>query len=169
MEPVDPGILDGYELEVEDTFPGPDLDRDLWFPHYLPQWSSREASGARYRVDGQLRLVIEADQPPWAPEVDGGIRVSSVQTGVFAGPLGSAVGQSRFAPGLVVREERLRQGGTVVARDGLACQYRHGAGVTAAAQRSHRRQSRDAASDENDTDALACCHDVAAFRSDRAT
>ena len=73
--------------------------------HYLPQWSSREASAARYEVGGgTLRLVIEADQPPWCPEFDGQTRVSSLQTGVFAGPVGSPVGQSRFTPGLVVRQ-----------------------------------------------------------------
>src|ERR687888_251062 len=44
------------------------------------------------------------DQPPWCPEFDGQTRVSSLQTGVFAGPVGSPVGQSRFRPGLVVRQ-----------------------------------------------------------------
>jgi hypothetical protein len=96
-----------FELEVEDTFDSPDLDRRLWIPHYLPQWSSREASAARYAVGGgSLRLRIEADQPPWAPDLDGGLRVSSLQTGVFAGPLGSPVGQHHFREGLVVREEQ---------------------------------------------------------------
>jgi beta-glucanase (GH16 family) len=32
------------------------------------------------------------------------VRVSSLQTGVFAGPVGSTVGQHRFDPGAVVRE-----------------------------------------------------------------
>jgi hypothetical protein len=102
---VDPVTRAGYELVFEDTFDGGDLDRARWLPHYLPQWSSREASAARYRLgDGTLRLVIEADQPPWCPEFDGQTRVSSLQTGVFAGPVGSTVGQSRFDPGLVVRQ-----------------------------------------------------------------
>jgi hypothetical protein len=102
---VDPVTRAGYELVFEDTFDGGDLDRARWLPHYLPQWSSREASAARYRLgDGTLRLVIEADQPPWCPEFDGRTRVSSLQTGVFAGPVGSPVGQSRFTPGLVVRQ-----------------------------------------------------------------
>jgi hypothetical protein len=48
--------------------------------------------------------VIESDQQPWCPEFDGETRVSSLQTGVFAGPVGSGVGQSRFNPGLVVRQ-----------------------------------------------------------------
>ena len=95
----------GYELAFEDTFDGDTLDQSRWLPYYLPQWSSREASAARYQLgDGVLRLRIEADQPPWCPQFDGQTRVSSLQTGVFAGPVGSMVGQSRFTPGLVVQE-----------------------------------------------------------------
>jgi hypothetical protein len=102
---VDPVAKTGYELEFEDTFDGDDLDRTRWLPYYLPQWSSREAAAARYRLGGGvLRLVIEADQQPWCPEFDGQTRVSSLQTGVFAGPVGSQVGQSRFRPGLMVRQ-----------------------------------------------------------------
>ena len=104
---VDPVAKAGYELEFEDTFDGDTLDPSRWLPHYLPQWSSREAAAARYQLgDGVLRLRIEADQQPWCPEFDGQIRVSSLQTGVFAGPVGSTVGQSRFKPDLVVRQEQ---------------------------------------------------------------
>ena len=53
--------------------------------------------------------MIEDDQPPWCPEFDGGTRVSSLQTGVFAGPLGSGVGQHRFTPDAVVREEQVER------------------------------------------------------------
>ena len=49
---VDPVSKDGYELEFEDTFDGDSLDLTRWLPHYLPQWSSREASAARYEVGG---------------------------------------------------------------------------------------------------------------------
>jgi hypothetical protein len=102
---VDPVAKDGYELAFEDTFDGEVLDQERWLPYYLPQWSSREAAAARYQLGGGvLRLLIEADQPPWCPEFDGQTRVSSLQTGVFAGPVGSTVGQSRFRPGLVVRQ-----------------------------------------------------------------
>ena len=95
----------GYALEVEDRFDGDVLDPERWLPHYLPQWSSRDRSAARYELsDGCLHLLIEADQPPWCPELDGDTRVSSVQTGVFAGPPGSRIGQHRFHPAAAVRE-----------------------------------------------------------------
>jgi hypothetical protein len=94
-----------YELEFEDTFDGDVLDERRWVPHYLPQWSGSDRSAARYEVGGgRLRLLIEADQQPWCPELDGEVRVSSLQTGVFAGPVGSTVGQHRFAPEALVRE-----------------------------------------------------------------
>jgi Glycosyl hydrolases family 16 len=100
-------ILDrtGYQLEVEDRFDGPMLNEQLWIPYYLPQWSTRAASSARYALgDGTLRLLIEADQEPWTVEHTGYLRVSSLQTGVFSGPVGSTIGQHRFRKGLVVRE-----------------------------------------------------------------
>ena len=92
-------------VEFEDDFDAAVLDRERWLPHYLPHWSSRERSAARYRIaDGLLRLQIEADQPPWCPELDGDVRVSSLQTGAYAGPVGSAIGQHRFSPNARVRE-----------------------------------------------------------------
>lgn len=94
-----------YELEFEDTFEREALDLDRWLPYYLPHWSSRERSAARYELGGGvLQLLIEADQQPWCPELDGETRVSSLQTGVFAGPVGSEIGQHRFNPNAVVRE-----------------------------------------------------------------
>jgi hypothetical protein len=96
-----------FELEFEETFDGDALDLSRWVPYYLPHWSSRERSAARYRLgDGVLTLLIEADQEPWCPELDGELRVSSLQTGVFAGPLGSSIGQHRFDERAVVREEQ---------------------------------------------------------------
>jgi hypothetical protein len=107
---VDPHALAGYVLDREDSFTGPELDRTLWLPHHLPQWSCRAQSAARYRFDGgALRLVVEDDQPPWCPEFDGGTRVSSLQTGVLAGPLGTGDGQHRFTRAAVVREEQAEQ------------------------------------------------------------
>ncbi|MGZ4650095.1 MAG: glycoside hydrolase family 16 protein [Kineosporiaceae bacterium] len=104
---ADPLTKQGYELEFEDRFDTAQLDRKRWLPAYLPQWSSRDQAAARYALgDGTLRLRVEADQPPWCPEFDGDVRVSSLQTGVFAGPLGSDIGQHRFTPAAVVREEQ---------------------------------------------------------------
>jgi hypothetical protein len=99
----------GYELEFDETFDGPTLQLGRWLPYYLPQWSSRERSAAQYElVDGCLHLLITADQEPWCPELDGEVRVSSLQTGVFAGSVGSTTGQHRFSPHAVVREEQPR-------------------------------------------------------------
>jgi hypothetical protein len=106
---MDRGVLDrtGYELEFSDEFEGDALDESKWIPHYLPQWSSRAQSAARYRVGGgRLLLRIEADQEPWSRQHTGGLRVSSVQTGVRSGPVGSTDGQHHFAPGLRVLEEQ---------------------------------------------------------------
>ena len=90
----------------EDDFERPDLDRGKWFPYYLPQWSSRDLSAARYIItEGRLRLFVAPDQQPWCPEFDGEVRVSGLQTGHFSGPLASDLGQHRFRPDLVVREE----------------------------------------------------------------
>jgi hypothetical protein len=94
-----------YELEVDETFEDARLDDRLWLPNYLPHWSSRSATRARYDVGGgELRLRIDADQPPWNRDKDGWVRVSGLQTGQSSGPLGSRAGQLQFADGLVVRE-----------------------------------------------------------------
>lgn len=107
----DPARLDrtGYVLDLDERFDAPELDRTTWLPQYLPHWSTSERSAARYEVGGAtggrgLRLRIDADQPAWAPEWNGGLRVSNLQTGSFSGPAGSPVGQHRFRPDLVVRE-----------------------------------------------------------------
>ena len=94
-----------YELQFEDGFESGELDAGRWLPYYLPHWSSRERSAARYAIeDGCLQLLIEADQQPWCPELDGDVRVSSLQTGLFCGPVGTTVGQHRFHPDARVRE-----------------------------------------------------------------
>lgn len=96
-----------YVLEFEDDFSSLDLDFAKWFPYYLPQWKNREFARARYRLDGQqLSLTIEEDQKPWAPDHNGEIRVSNLQTGVFSGPIGSSIGQHRFKGGLTVQQEQ---------------------------------------------------------------
>lgn len=91
-----------YELEFDGAL------EESWIPHYLPPWSSRAASAARVSFD-PLELRIDEDQQPWSPEYDGALRVSSLQTGVRSGPVGSASGQHPFRSDLVVREQQLEQ------------------------------------------------------------
>ncbi|GAA1954234.1 GNAT family N-acetyltransferase [Microbacterium deminutum] len=104
MSPLD---LEGREPDVDETFAGDDLDPSRWWPFYTPHWSSRAMTAARRRTgDHGLELIIDAETQPWAPEFDGDIRVSHVQTGQFSGALGSEIGQHRFRAGLRVREEQ---------------------------------------------------------------
>ena len=103
--PANPEEKDGYVLEFCDNFEGEALDTRKWLPYYLPQWSSKEQTRARYRVqDGQLQLRLEADQEPCSPEYTGNLRVSSLQTGCLSGPVGSPRGQHPFRDDLIVRE-----------------------------------------------------------------
>ena len=93
-----------FELEFEDDFDEPSLDESKWIPEYLPHWSTPDRTSARYTIaESRLRLLIEADQPPWCPELDGELRVSSIQTAEFAGPLGSSIGGHPFHPQARVR------------------------------------------------------------------
>jgi hypothetical protein len=89
-----------------DDFDGPDLDTDVWVPHYLPQWSSRAESAATYTVDGsELRLTIPPEQGLWCrDEHEPPLRVSGIQSGVFSGDVGSTIGQQPFRDGLEVGE-----------------------------------------------------------------
>jgi len=105
--PANPLEKQGYRLDFQDDFSGSALDETKWLPFYLPQWSSRELSQARYSLSGQsLNLHIEEEQLAWCPKYDGQIRVSSLQTGCFAGPEGSSVGQHKFNSQLTVLEEQ---------------------------------------------------------------
>jgi hypothetical protein len=103
--PPNPLEKPGYTLEFNDEFEAGTLHLEKWIPYYLPQWSSRERSAPRYHFeDSALVLRIDADHQPWCPEFDGDVKVSSIQTGVFAGPVGSSVGQHRFNKAALVRE-----------------------------------------------------------------
>ena len=103
--PINPLDRPGYRLDFHDEFEGEEIDRSKWMPFYMPHWSSRERAAARYALSGSaLTLCIADDQPPWCPEFDGDVRCSSLQTGLFAGPLGHPVGQHRFNPAARVRE-----------------------------------------------------------------
>ncbi|MGX5654112.1 glycoside hydrolase family 16 protein [Geodermatophilus nigrescens] len=93
--------------DFADDFDGPGLDLGVWVPHYLPQWSSRAATAARYEVrDSCLHLSLPDDVPLWCPDDHPPLRVSGIQSGVFSGPVGSTVGQQPVRPGAVVREEQ---------------------------------------------------------------
>jgi hypothetical protein len=100
-------------VAFRDDFEGHDLDRSVWIPHYLPQWSSRAESAATYEVAGsQLRLSIPLEQGLWCPvEHEVPLRVSGVQSGVFCGEVGSTVGQQPFREGLRVHEAQPTQWG----------------------------------------------------------
>ncbi len=95
-------------MKLDEHFSGDALDPSVWFPYYLPHWSSRAASAATHVVkDGELRLSIPEDQPLWCEGVhDGPLRVSCIQSGSFSGPVGSAVGGQPFKDGLLVTEEQ---------------------------------------------------------------
>jgi hypothetical protein len=103
--PASPAGKPGYLLEWNDEFEGTALDTGKWLSYYLPQWSSRERSATRYALrEGNLILRIDQDQQPWCPEFDGQVKASSIQTGLFSGPVGSTLGQLHFNEALVVRE-----------------------------------------------------------------
>jgi hypothetical protein len=103
--PPNPIEKPGYVLEFQDEFEGPEIDTHKWFPYYMPHWSSRALSAPSYSLqDGCLVLQIAQDQNPWCPEFDGPVRCSAIQTGSYAGPLGSEWGQHRFKPACRVRE-----------------------------------------------------------------
>ena len=94
-----------YRLAFADDFEAPVLD-SRWIPYYLQHWSTPARAAARYALgDSSLVLRIDHDQPPWCPEYDGEVRASLVQTGHFAGPVGSSLGQHRFRDGMVVRSD----------------------------------------------------------------
>lgn len=103
--PANPLEKTGYNLEFNDEFDTGELNTNKWIPHYLPQWSSRDQSKANYTFNnGHLVLQITKDQPAWCPEFDGENRASALQTGVFAGEVGTHIGQSRFRDDIAVRE-----------------------------------------------------------------
>jgi Glycosyl hydrolases family 16 len=95
-----------------DDFAGPDLDSEVWIPHYLPMWSSRAESAATYALVGsELRLTIPPEQGLWCPDDHEPLRVSGIQSGVFSGEVGSTIGQQPFRDGAVVREYQPTQWG----------------------------------------------------------
>lgn len=103
-------ILDDYRLVLDEQFDSPTLDPSRWIPAYLPHWSGTERAAASYRLGGErLELFIGPDQPVWLPEIAPGMRVSSLQTGIHSGPVGSGEGQHRTDPGMFVVEQQRTQ------------------------------------------------------------
>lgn len=105
-------FIDGerYQLEFYDGFDRGYLDESHWLPYYLPQWSSRALSSPRFEFsENGFSLNIEQDQQPWCPEFNGEVRVSSLQTGVYSGPVGSLLGQHRFSPDCRVRQAQVAE------------------------------------------------------------
>ena len=86
---------------LDERFDTGTLDLDVWFPYYLPHWSSRAASRATSSIDDDgLHLTIPADQPLWCPDLHPDpLRVSCIQSASLAG-------QQPFQDGLLVREEQ---------------------------------------------------------------
>ncbi len=108
--PPNPIEKTGYVLEFNDDFDGDALNLNNWIPYYLPQWSSRERSAPRYHIaESALVLRIDEDQAPWCPEFDRDVKCSSLQTGLYAGEVGSPYGQHRFNKNVVVREAQTTQ------------------------------------------------------------
>lgn len=93
--------MSGGRHSLDERFDGEALDPDVWFPYYLPHWSSRAASRAAHAVrGGELRLTIPPHQPLWCPDRHAEpLRVSCVQSGARSG-------QQPFRDGLTVREEQ---------------------------------------------------------------
>src|SRR6478735_3603225 len=101
---------DASSRQWYDDFDSPDLDTGVWLPHYLPAWSSREASAASWRIGGShLTLDLPVGHPLWCPgDHTPPLRISGIQSGSFSGPVGSTVGQQPFRDGQTVREEQPR-------------------------------------------------------------
>jgi Glycosyl hydrolases family 16 len=99
-----------FGTTFEEQFKGPGLDPTRWLQHYLPAWSSREATRASLRVDDTgLTLDIPVDHPIWCPgDHEPALRVSGIQSGNWSGPVGTPFGQQRFREGQLVREEQER-------------------------------------------------------------
>ena len=96
--------LTGRAPDVDERFDGGALDESRWWPFYTAALVLAREHAARYdaRRSEASRCASTPTPQPWAPELDGDIRVSHVQTGQFSGPVGSghrAASLSRRARG----------------------------------------------------------------------
>ena len=94
-------------LDLDERFPRGARPRRL-VPVLPAPLELAAGSAATWSVsDGALHLSIPADQPLWCPDLhEEPPRVSCIQSGSFAGPVGTTIGQQPFRDGLVVREEQ---------------------------------------------------------------
>ena len=84
-----------------DDFDGPELDTDVWLPHYLPMWSSLEATRASYRLEDSC-LVLDIPPEPASGcqrTIHPPLRLSGMQSGNRSGPVGSTDGQQAVYAG----------------------------------------------------------------------
>ena len=108
--PANPAHKAGYRLELNEDFSGHELNTEVWYPWYLPQWCSRVESAANYELTGRsLVLKIDKEQAYWPPQAKDELKVSSLQTGVFSGPRGSTLGQHRIDESWSVMEAQTEQ------------------------------------------------------------
>jgi Glycosyl hydrolases family 16 len=112
--------------QFDEPFLDTTLDTSIWFPHYLPAWSSRDATRASYRLDGSaLTLDVPVGHPVWCPgDHTPPLRVSGIQSGNWSGPVGTPFGQQRFREGQLVREEQERFEGWLPAGGRVAIRAR---------------------------------------------
>lgn len=103
---------------LTEQFESPDLAAQRWVPHYLPHWSSRAESAATYRIaDSHLELSIPTHQGLWCADTHPSpLRVSAIASGLYAGPVGSTIGQQPFAEGQTVREAQPEHRGWLLER-----------------------------------------------------
>ncbi|MBP2000165.1 beta-glucanase (GH16 family) [Paenibacillus shirakamiensis] len=80
--PANPISKSGWVLTSNDEFNAADLNQQLWFPYYLPHWSTRELTKANYEIqNGNLVLKITPEMKTWDPIKDAGTVISGIQTG----------------------------------------------------------------------------------------
>src|SRR5690606_16329650 len=99
-------VMDDTRISLDARFSADDLHRAVWFPYYLPHRTARTRTAAAKVVkDDGVHLSIPVDQPLWCPDLhDEPLRVSGIQSGSFAGPVGTSIGQQPFRDELVVAE-----------------------------------------------------------------
>lgn len=74
-------------MTLDERFEQGVLDEGIWFPYYLPHWSSRRETRASFEVHpGLLRLSIPDAHPLWCPDTHPEpLRVSGIQSGNVPG------------------------------------------------------------------------------------